>query len=337
MKNGKLLIAFLLCCLTVQAQDDVMTLRFMTYNIRHGAGMDDVIDLNRQATVIGDATPDVVGLQEVDSCVKRSNRVHQAAVLAKSLGMYSTFGPAIPLTGGKYGVAILSKEKPLSYHKIPLPGKEKRTLLVCEFEEYVFACTHLDLEETNRLTSLDIIMEEAARWDKPFFICGDWNDEPSSTLITKMKKSFVFLNNTTSNSANYTFPARTPNKIIDYIASYGRVVKSVRKRQVINEPEASDHRPVLIEIRMDSYTTPILSLAEDNSKFGVQDSKSNAVYDLRGRKVNFQFSIFKAAIERGENQTGLSSSEREQARTKFNSQIKKKGLYIVNGRKVIYK
>ena len=147
MKNGKLLIACLLCFLTVQAQDDVMTLRLMTYNIQHGAGMDDVIDLDRQTKVIMDATPDIVGLQEVDSCVKRSNRVHQAAVLAKSLDMYCTFGPAIPLTGGKYGVAILSKEKPLSYHNIPLPGKEKRTLLVCEFEEYVFACTHLALEE----------------------------------------------------------------------------------------------------------------------------------------------------------------------------------------------
>ena len=206
----------------------------------------------------------------MDSCVKRSSRVHQAAVMAKSLGMYSTFGPAIPLTGGKYGVAILSKEKPLSHRNIPLPGNEKRTLLVCEFEEYVFATTHLALEEENRLASLNIILEEAARWDKPFFICGDWNDLPSSTLITKMKKNFFFLSNTTNVSSNYTFPAGKPTKIIDYIASYGRIVKSVRKRQVINEPEASDHRPVLVEIRMDRYTTPILYPTEDNSQFGVE-------------------------------------------------------------------
>ena len=301
----KYLIICLLCCLTVNAQDDVMTLRFMTYNIRHGAGMDDVIDLNRQANVIGDATPDVVGLQEVDSCVKRSNKVHQAAVLAKSLGMYSTFGPAIPLTGGKYGVAILSKEKPISYHNIPLPGSEKRTLLVCEFEEYVFACTHLDLEEANRLTSLDIILEEAARWDKPFFICGDWNDQPSSTLITKMKKSFVFLNNITNNSTNYTFPARTPNRIIDYIASYGRVVKSIRKRQVINEPEASDHRPLLVEVTMNRYTTAIPSFTEDNSHFSTFNPQ--LIFDLQGRKTS---------KERG---------------------TKSRGIYIVKGKKVLIK
>ena len=273
----------LLFSLTACSQDDVASLRILTYNIRHGAGMDDVIDLDRQAAVIQNATPDVVGLQEVDSCVKRSGYIPQAAVLGSKVGMYATFGPAIPLTGGKYGVAILSKEQPLSVCNIPLPGAEKRTLLVCEFEAYVFACTHLDLEEENRLTSLSIILEEAARWDKPFFICGDWNDIPSSTLITKMKKNFVFLNNITENSTNYTFPARTPSKIIDYIASYGRVFKSIRKRQVINEPEASDHRPVLVEVRMDRYTTAIPSLSEDDTP--LPTSAPDAVYDLSGRRV----------------------------------------------------
>ena len=73
MKHGITLIALLLLsCLTICSQDNTMTLRLMTYNICHGAGLDDVIDLNRQANVIRDAAPDVVGLQEVDSCVKRS-------------------------------------------------------------------------------------------------------------------------------------------------------------------------------------------------------------------------------------------------------------------------
>lgn len=256
MKYGRyLLLGCLLINLYAYAQDSPLAMRFMTYNIQHGAGSDDVIDLNRQATVIANAAPDVIGLQEVDSCVRRSGYVHQAAVLAKSLGMYSTFGPAIPLTGGKYGVAVLSKEQPLSHRVIPLPGSEKRALLVCEFGEYVFATTHLALEEENRMTSLEIILEEASRWDKPFFICGDWNDEPTSTLITKMKKSFVFLNNLTPSSSNYTFPAETPKRIIDYIACYGRAVRSIRKRQVISESTASDHRPVLVEVRFDGATS----------------------------------------------------------------------------------
>ena len=280
----KLILCCLFSCLMTYSQDDIMSLRIMTYNIRHGEGMDNVIDLDRQAEVIRNATPDVVGLQEVDSVVKRSGYIPEAAVLGEKVGMYATFGPAIPLTKGKYGVAILSKEAPMSVRNIPLPGAEKRTLLVCEFQEYVFACTHLDLEEENRLASLDIILEEVARWEKPFFICGDWNDQPGSTLITKVKKNFSFLNNLTANSSNYTFPANSPNRIIDYIASYGagsnRVFKSIRKRQVINEPEASDHRPVLVEITMDRYTTDISSLFEDGSSL-----LDEGICDLSGRRV----------------------------------------------------
>jgi len=282
MNSRIVFIAYLLLsCLTAYPQDDTtMLLRLMTYNIQHGAGMDDVIDLDRQAAVIRDATPDVVGLQEVDSVVKRSSYIDQAAYLANSLGMYSTFGPAIPLTRGKYGVAILSKERPLSVRNIPLPGTEARTLLVCEFEEYVFASTHLCLSEENRLASHPIIVEEAARWDKPFFICGDWNDQPGSTFITKMRKDFNILNNTTNSSANYTFPARNPTKIIDYIATYGRVIKSIRSRKVINEPEASDHRPVLVEVKMERYTTDITSPSTDSTL------QEEAMYDLTGKRVS---------------------------------------------------
>lgn len=254
----------------------------MTYNIRHGAGMDDVIDLDRQASVISAAMPDVVGLQEVDSCVKRSSYKPQAALLGSKTGMYATFGGAIPLTGGKYGVAILSKERPLSYRNIPLPGTEKRTLLVCEFEDYVFATTHLDLDEECRLSSLPIILEEASSWDKPFFICGDWNDQPSSTLITRMKRNFRFLNFITDNKANYTFPADNPNRIIDYIACYPRVnaINSRKSAQVIGEAEASDHRPVLVEVTLKSYATEIVSPPRE------EEEGNDVIYDLSGRRVS---------------------------------------------------
>ena len=303
----KLILCCLFSCLMTYSQDgtsqdSLMSLKIMTYNIQHGAGMDDVVNLDRQAEIIRNAMPDVVGLQEVDSVVKRSGYIPEAAVLGEKVGMYATFGPAIPLTKGKYGVAILSKEAPLSVRNIPLPGAEKRTLLVCEFQEYVFACTHLALEEENRLTSLNIILDEVVQWDKPFFICGDLNDSPSSTLIKTMKKSFSFINNITDNNTNYTFPARNPTKTIDYIASYGissnRVFKSIRSRRVLNEPEASDHRPVLVEITMNRYTTDISSQLGDGNS--LQDEE---LYDLSGRRV----------------------------------QKVQKGIYIVGGKKILIK
>lgn len=281
--NVKLILCLLFPCLMAYSQDNEISFRLMTYNIQHGAGADDVIDLDRQATVIKNALPDLVGLQEVDSCVKRSGYIPEAAILGSKVGMYATFGGAIPLTGGKYGVAILSKEAPLSYRNIPLPGNEKRTLLVCEFEEYVFACTHLDLNEECRLSSLDIIVEEAARWDKPFFICGDWNDEPTSTFITKIKRAgFRMLSYVSNSSTYYTFPAGTPKKIIDYIASFGKVYNSIKSRKVLNEPEASDHRPVVVELTLDRYTTGILSPSVGN-----EAAQHEVIYDLTGRPIAY--------------------------------------------------
>ena len=45
------------------AQD---TVRVLAYNVRHGAGMDDSLDLRRAAAVIVAQRPDVVLLQEID-------------------------------------------------------------------------------------------------------------------------------------------------------------------------------------------------------------------------------------------------------------------------------
>lgn len=275
------MLACLMSCPTAFAQSqDAPTLRLMTYNIQHGAGMDDVVDLDRQAAIISNAQPDFVGLQEVDSVVKRSGYIDEAAALGKKLGMHAVFGPAIPLSRGKYGVAVLSKKTPLSVRNIPLPGAEKRTLLVCEFEDCVFATTHLDLEEANRLASLPIILEEAARWEKPFFICGDWNDTPTSALLTKMKKKFQFLNYLNTIRSNYTFPADNPTSIIDYIATYGHIVKSIKSRSVLNEPDASDHRPVVVEITMTSYTTGITQPSESN-----EPARDEEIYDISGKRV----------------------------------------------------
>lgn len=291
MKRNRLFLLFLSISMFVSphcsANDDnptavILPLKIMSYNIRHGEGMDKVFDLDRTAAVISKHAPDIIGLQEVDSFVSRSNRINEMGYLATKTSMHGTFGPAIPLTGGKYGVGILSKERPLSVNNIPLPGKEKRTLLVCEFEHYVFACTHLDLNDSCRKASIPIIVEEAKRWTtKPFYICGDWNDTPSSQTIAQIKRNFTLLNRTTNTSQFkcYTYPADVPTKCIDYIAKYGK--SSVPKtREVIDEPQASDHRPIMVEIELDITPEGI------NTLFVEHDAADQDVYSLDGRRVN---------------------------------------------------
>lgn len=222
-------------------------LRIMTYNIRHGAGMDDKLDLERTANVISSQQPDVVAIQELDSCTKRSNGRYELEDLGRMSLMRPTYGPAIDFDGGKYGVGILSKERPLKVKRLPLPGKdEARTLLVVEFEKYVLACTHLSLDESERLASLPIILKVAQEYKKPFFLAGDWNDNPKSALIKEVGKYFDFC----SDASTPTFPSDNPNECIDYIALYRGSHVATCSQWVPEEKVASDHRPVVVDLRL---------------------------------------------------------------------------------------
>src|SRR5215217_7272107 len=85
------------------------TLRVMTYNIHVGVGMDKQLDLQRIADVINQQRPDLVGLQEVDRNVKRTEGKDEIAELAAMTKMDFAFAPNLDYQGGKYGVAILSR------------------------------------------------------------------------------------------------------------------------------------------------------------------------------------------------------------------------------------
>ena len=193
------------------------TLRIMSYNIRNGRGMDEVTDLGRIADAICKVAPDVVAVQEVDSVTGRSGGIDVLRTLGERTLMFPTYAPAIDFDGGKYGVGMLSKEKPVSYRYIALPGREEeRVLLWVEFERYIFCCTHLSLTPEDRMLSLPILRREAASAHKPLFIAGDWNATAHSPFITEISKDFQLL----SNPKQATFPASTPDSCLDYIAGY---------------------------------------------------------------------------------------------------------------------
>ena len=237
-------MVLMLWCITlaVLGQNPVQV---MTYNVRHCAGMDLVLDYDRTANVIAQHKPDVVALQELDSMTGRSEHRYQLGELASRTQYYPVFGSAIDYDGGKYGVGILTRELPLSTKRIPLPGEEPRVLLVVEVHDYVIACTHLDLEEEQRLASVPLVVEEAQCWQKPFILAGDWNDTLDSELLQEMT---MYFNIHSGNEA--TYPADEPQECIDYIATFkGRTVETIESH-VIDEPAASDHRPVVVRMQL---------------------------------------------------------------------------------------
>ena len=226
---------------------DDNTLRLMSFNIRNGRGMDNLADYQRTADAINRVCPDVVAVQEIDSMTGRSGQTDVLRELAERTLMHRMYAPAIDYDGGKYGIGMLSKKKPLGFRYLSLPGREEaRALLIVEFEKYIYCCTHLSLTEEDRMLSLPIIEREAAAANKPLFIAGDMNAHPDSEFIKALQKNFVLLTNT----KQFTFPADKPDETIDYIAAYAKdtTVFTRISSRVPEEPVASDHRPVFTDI-----------------------------------------------------------------------------------------
>ena len=247
MRKG-VILAFVLVGFTLAVlgqNPSEKSVQVMTYNVRHCAGMDMILDYDRTAAVISAQNPDAVALQELDSMTGRSGQHDQLGELAIRTGYYPVFGSAIDFDGGMYGVGILTRERPLSTKRLPLPGEEPRVLLVVELKDYVLACTHLDLEKEQRLASVPLIVDEAQHWQKPFILAGDWNDAPDSELLKEITKSFTILS-----GDQPTYPADNPQECIDYIASFKARPVTTLEYNVIDEPAASDHRPLVVWMRL---------------------------------------------------------------------------------------
>jgi endonuclease/exonuclease/phosphatase family metal-dependent hydrolase len=224
-------------------------LKLMSYNIRNAKGMDNVRNVQRIVNVINNEAPDVVAVQELDSMTTRSNQTYVLAEVAERTQMHASYAPAISFQGGKYGIGILSKEQPIAIRTFPLPGREEeRMLMVAEFKDYFFACTHLSLTEEDRLASLEIIKNSASTSNKPFFLAGDLNDTPESPFIQSLQKDFQVLTNT----KKPTYPAPEPRETIDYIAAWKGTTGNFANlsAQVVEEALASDHRPITVTLRM---------------------------------------------------------------------------------------
>ena len=233
-------------------------MKIMTYNVMHCEGLDGKIDVGRTAARINAESPDFACLQEIDWCTDRVSGVDEPGELARLTGMHATFARAIFYRGGQYGVMLLSREKPLGVEQIPLPGKEPRVLLVCEFKDCVIATSHLSVAgKEEREASVPIIRRAFAKYDRPVFFTGDWNATPDSDVLRALGEFLSVL----SDQKGCTFHGRTKNgpkgnpagraaRCIDYIAVDRAHAKDfcVVDTHVVEDRMTSDHAPVVVTV-----------------------------------------------------------------------------------------
>ncbi len=240
-------------CTTAQARQ----LRILSYNIHHGEGTDGVFDLERLARVIRSANPDLVALQEVDRGTDRASGVDQAAELGRLTGMQDFFGKALDFSGSEYGEAVPTRLPVISVmnHLLPCsPEHETRAALevVVQLGDGTachFIATHPDhtRDPADRESQSRALNEFFTADDNLRLLVGDLNGEPRARsmqiLLEHWTRAGVGLERP-------TFPSDEPQRTIDHVLMRPLGAWEVNSVEVLEEPVASDHAPLLVVLQL---------------------------------------------------------------------------------------
>lgn len=225
-------------------------LRVVSYNIRHGRGMDDTVNLARTANVLRDLQADIVGLQEVDERVRRSGNEDQAATLGGMLGMEHVYGAFMEYQGGNYGLAILSRFPITRATPVRLPdGNEPRVALIAELRlpdarTIAVVNVHFDWvsDDGFRFAQASALAAVLDTLSLPYILLGDFNDEPGSRTLDLFHRRASELKKPEAD--RMTFSSTVPTKEIDFVFVAPAAAWTVSPARPVIERVASDHRPV---------------------------------------------------------------------------------------------
>lgn len=233
-------------------------LRVMQYNIHFGVGIDGVYNIYRLIGVLKNADADIIILNESDKYYSsRSNNMYMGEYIAKQLGMNfihrsSIIIPAPPAPDREVGNVVLTKAKiehvETKFFSVGDQWPRVITKSKIEFDDgriLYLGMTHFGLTEQGRLVQAREAVDFMADVDDyPVLIAGDMNDYPDSPAIAVLK--YAYTDAFASIPDANTFPANNPTNRIDYIWGNDRI--TFRNNGRVIETEASDHRPIIIDV-----------------------------------------------------------------------------------------
>jgi endonuclease/exonuclease/phosphatase family metal-dependent hydrolase len=212
-------------------------MRVMTYNVK---GLD--IGLDALVEVIGDARPDVLGLQEPPRGVHGRRRLTE---LADRTGLEVTVG------GGDARTTALLTRRGVPVEEAwsqALPwriGQVRRGYCVARIDGVTTAVIHLPLGGTERLAHLDVVLQTLAAEPGPYVVMGDLNEEPGGPTWARLLTGL-----TDPVEPVPTFTARRPRRRLDavLVSPTVRVTGSAVRRDDVTV-RASDHLPVVVDLQ----------------------------------------------------------------------------------------
>jgi endonuclease/exonuclease/phosphatase family metal-dependent hydrolase len=243
-------------------------LRVMTYNVHGAVGLDAKLSPERIARVVARHDPDVVCLQELDVGRSRSGGVDQARLIAEALGMALEFHPTITVEQEQFGDAVLSRHPLRAVRAGQLPGLgrahlEPRGALWVDVDlgdagapQWVpIITTHWSLHPRERALAAGALM--GPEWlghdelGDDVIMCGDFNALSWFPSLRRLRARLHDVQiGLDGHRPRRTWSGRFPIGRIDHVLvgpawSVARV--EVPDHQLARV--ASDHRPVIVELR----------------------------------------------------------------------------------------
>jgi endonuclease/exonuclease/phosphatase family metal-dependent hydrolase len=236
----------------------------LVYNIHAGKDAAGVDNLERVSAVVREARADVVLLQEVDRGTRRSGQTDQPDVLGRRTGYRAAFGKTLDYDGGEYGIAVLSRW-PITRHvleHLPVePPQERaggsyeprgalRVTVAAPDGSLEIVNTHLDAsrEDHYRRQEVTTILSIARAGGPRLLVGGDFNSTPESEVQAQVRSGGLRDAWAECGRGNgLTYPADVPVKRIDYLYLTGGATCT---EATVIETTASDHRPVLVTVRL---------------------------------------------------------------------------------------
>lgn len=247
-----------------------ITLKILSYNIHYEVGMDGKRDIQRIVDVIKDLQPDIVGLQEVsdqlmtDSLARLTGLtgVFGVSTDVEPPNLYHLLGIPVPEAQLHYGDAILCK-LPFSYvgnQSIPSASSSRYEAMAIDIEigssdQIRFINTHFDYLETigskeARKAAIEVIegtFLTPQKQEIPAILTGDLNATPESAPL-RLLEAYGWV--TKKEPKLFTVPVKEPIKQIDYVLVRPQKYWKIKSIEVIDEPVASDHLPILMTVEL---------------------------------------------------------------------------------------
>lgn len=247
----------------------------MTWNVLHALDLrTGRIDLDVVAEHLAALAPDVVGVQEVDRGLARSDGAHQIDELAERLGWQGVFAPSLVGSpevrwkaagerdegGPGYGIGLLSPHPISEVRRVTLPGggdghrdrtpspgrpgwdREPRIGLVGSValgdRQVAVANTHLSYLPWRASAQLATLLRRY-RPAAPAVLLGDFNLPPWITRRVAGGWRHA--------GGEPTHPATQPRLQLDQVLLRGATAVAART----GPPAGSDHRPLVVDAVLD--------------------------------------------------------------------------------------